>query len=147
MAFALIIIGLALISTGVQNTQSQLTAAVASDFTGAGSFWYWIAGAIAAGAIGYYSPFQGASRLFLGLIILVFLLDNTGFFAAFASAIQNPVAAPSNAGSAPSAGAAAVGALAGAIGAGAGANAADIGSSIGSFLGGGSAPSQVTVTP
>lgn len=93
MALALIVIGLALISSGVQNTQAQLTALLAADFTGAGSFWYYILGISAAGAVGYYQPLQGTSRLLILLLLLVLLLDNNGFFSALSSAVANPVAA------------------------------------------------------
>lgn len=90
MGIALLIIGLALVSTGVKNTQGALSAQLKSDFSGAGSFWYFIAGIFGLGAVGYYAPLQGASRLLIVLVILVLLLDNKGFFANLQSALGNP---------------------------------------------------------
>lgn len=92
MGIALLLIGLALVSSGIQNTQGQLGTLIAGDFSGAGSFWYFIAGLFAVGSVGYYQPLQGASRLLLGLIILVLLLNNKGFFAQLQSALNSPKA-------------------------------------------------------
>lgn len=94
MGIALIVIGVLFISTGIRNTGAQFATLITSDFTGAGSFWYFIFGIFLAGALGYYSPLQGASRLLIGLLILVFLLSNQGFFSALQSALAAPTQAP-----------------------------------------------------
>jgi hypothetical protein len=94
MTLALLLLGIILASAGIQGTQAQLGALLVSDFSGAGSFWYFIAGIFIVGALGYYSPLQGTSRLVIVLIILVFLLSNQGFFAQFTNALKNPVVPP-----------------------------------------------------
>jgi len=99
MGIALLLIGLALVSSGIRNTQGQLASALQTDFTGSGSFFYYIAGLFAIGAIGYYSPLRGASRLFIALVVIVMLIDNNGFLTQLQSAIQNPT--PSQAPPAP----------------------------------------------
>lgn len=92
MQVALIIIGAVLLSVGFQGptAMSTLAGLLQSDFTGAGSFWYFVVGIFAAGALGYYSPFSGASKLLLLLIILVLFLSNGGFFAQLTAALQAP---------------------------------------------------------
>lgn len=94
MAIGLILIGLMLISVGVQGTQTTLGPLLKSDFSGAGSFWYFIMGIIIVGAIGYYQPMQGVSRLIILLLVLVLLLTNGGFWSQLQAAINAPAAAP-----------------------------------------------------
>jgi hypothetical protein len=88
MPLALIIVGLVLVSTGVQGTQGQLAALIVSDFTGAGNFFYFIVGIATVGALGYYSPLQNSSRLIILLLVIVLILSNRGFFAALQSAVS-----------------------------------------------------------
>ena len=90
MGFALLIIGLALVSSGLQNTYPTLGATLKSDFSGTGSFWYFITGIFAVGALGYYEPLKGASRLFILLIVIVLMFDNQGFFAQLRAALSSP---------------------------------------------------------
>lgn len=90
MALALIIFGAAFAVVGIRGTQAQLGSLLASDFTGSGSFVNWIIAIFAVGAIGYYTPLRGASRLFLLLILLVFVLSNRGLFARLQSASSAP---------------------------------------------------------
>ena len=93
MPLALLLTGLTLTSVGIQGTQATLTGLLASDLTGAGSFWYYIAGIFAVGSLGYYPPTQGVSRLLIVLIILVLLLSNEGFWVALQNGIKTPTAA------------------------------------------------------
>lgn len=97
MAIGLILIGLMLISIGVQGTQTQFGALVKSDFSGAGSFWYFIVGIFIVGAIGYYQPMQGVSRLIIVLLVLVLLLTNGGFWSQLQAAIASSGIAPGTA--------------------------------------------------
>lgn len=102
MPFALLLIGILLVVSGVKNTQAQLGAQIVKDFSGAGSFWYWIFGLGLAGAVGYNANLRGLSRLFLILILVVFVLANRGFFAQLSAALKNigtGAVAPSSAGS------------------------------------------------
>lgn len=92
MPFALITIGLALIVSGIKNTQSQLGAQVVKDFTGAGNFIYWVLAIFCVGALGYIPQLDKFSKAFMGLIIVALFISNKGFFSQFTVAIQSGTA-------------------------------------------------------
>lgn len=98
MPFALVIVGLLLIVTGAKDTYREFGTELVADFTGPGNFTYWLAAMGAVGAVGYYPPLKGFSRLFLGLILLAMFISNRGFFAkltgALASGPETPVSEP-----------------------------------------------------
>lgn len=95
MPIALIIIGIILTLAGGKNTAAALTQTITGDFSGAGSFWYWIVAVIAVGSVGYYQPTRTISHLFLGLIVVVFILSNGGVYQQLVAALQNPTPEPS----------------------------------------------------
>ena len=112
MAFALILIGLVLVSVGIQNTQGQLGTLLLSDFTASGSsnstsasnttapatsFWAYLAGIVVVGALGNITSLRTPSRLTLGLIMIVLLLSNSGFFQQLQQALANPQSNPNTA--------------------------------------------------
>lgn len=90
MGLALLIIGVLLAGVGIRGTQGQLAALLVGDFSGAGSFWYWIAGLFFAGSIGYYPAAREVSRLTIILILLVLLLSNQGFWAKLVDQLKAP---------------------------------------------------------
>lgn len=96
MPIALLIIGILVVIAGVKNNASLLEQTLVSDFSGAGSFWYWIAAVLIVGSFGYYQPAKNVSHLFLVLIVLVFLLSNGGVFEQLQNAVKNPAPAPAN---------------------------------------------------
>ena len=79
-----------LIIAGARDTHQQLAAQLSNDFTGQNSFLYWIAGLGAVGAVGYAPRLETFSRVFMGLILVVLVLSNGGFFNKFLEAIQSP---------------------------------------------------------
>ena len=96
MAFALLIIGLSLITVTVRNTQDTFTARVANDFKGTGNFVYWIVAILIIGAVGYIQKLKPVSDAFLVLILLVLFLKrgnpgtaSGGFFNQFLTAIKS----------------------------------------------------------
>jgi len=96
MAFALLIIGVVLITAGVRNTQSQLFQLVQGDFTGDSNFFFWFVSILIIGAIGYVKALKPISTAFLVLVILVLFLTkgnpgsaSGGFFAKFVQALQS----------------------------------------------------------
>jgi hypothetical protein len=95
MALAFVLVGVMLVASGIKNTQGQLGALIVSDFTGAGNFWYYIAGIFAVGTIGYYQPARDISRLLIVLILLVLFLSNEGIWAQLQSGLATAQAAPS----------------------------------------------------
>lgn len=116
MPFALLFIGMILIITGFQNTYSAFGQQVQKDFTGSGSFIYWLAAIGIVGALGYIKDLQGFSRVFMLLIVVALFLEpgNNSLFANLKSGLSagsttpvNPVGTPlpaENTGSASSGG-------------------------------------------
>lgn len=77
MPFVLLIIGIALVAVGVQNTQSTFFALLKGDVKG---YLPWIASIGAIGALGYVKAIKPISDAFLVLVIIVLFLSNGGFF-------------------------------------------------------------------
>jgi hypothetical protein len=90
VTLALLFLGFVLIMTGVNDTGTQLGQLLVSDFSGSGNFFYWIAAIVILGLIGYVPAFRTASRLFIGLIILVIFLSNQGIWANLTTALASP---------------------------------------------------------
>lgn len=89
MPLAFVLIGTLLVITAYQNTFGQFSQQLLKDFSGQGSFFYWIAAVLIIGFIGYIKAFEKPSRLFIGLLILVFFLANKGVFAQLTNTLQN----------------------------------------------------------
>ena len=105
MPFALVFVGLLLVITGFQNTYAAFGKQVQGDFTGSGSFLYWMISIILVGSIGYIKELQGLSRAFMVLIVIALILNvykkNPNFFSSINSGISsgdnasvNPIGAP-----------------------------------------------------
>ena len=95
MPFALLIIGIWLLISGVRNTQDMLFALLKGDFTGQDNFIFWLIAILIIGAIGYVPKLKPISTGFLVLIILVLFLKKGsstglggGFFSQFISGIS-----------------------------------------------------------
>jgi hypothetical protein len=86
MPFVLLVVGLALVISAYQNTQSQLYALLVQDFTGQGSFTVWVIAILVIGGLGYIKPIKPITDAFLILVIIVLFLSNGGFFAKFTQA-------------------------------------------------------------
>lgn len=99
MALALFFFGFIFVVSGIKGTQSQLASLFASEFSGAGNFWAFIVGIFFLGALGYYPPLRNTSRLLIGLVLVVLILSNGGFWQNLVAAVQNParMAAPDEA--------------------------------------------------
>lgn len=102
MPIILIIVGLMLCISAVQNTTATLGTTLANDFSGVGKFFAWFAAIFIIGAIGYYKAAEGTSRLFIVLVILAMFLANSNLFSQFSSAVSGagtsaaPSTSPSN---------------------------------------------------
>jgi hypothetical protein len=102
MPFALLVIGVVLIVSAINGTQSQLVLMLRRDFTGTGNFVYWLAALLAIGAIGYIEKLKPVSDGFLVLVILVLLLSRGnpkfnsagGFFKQLTTALGATGSAP-----------------------------------------------------
>lgn len=83
MPFALVIIGLALLVSGVRNTQGDLFELVKGDFSGSGNFVFWTVSILIIGSVGYIPRLKPVANSFLILVIVVLFISNRGFFAKF----------------------------------------------------------------
>ena len=94
MPYALVVIGLIMIITGILNTYAQLATQLQSDFTGNKSFIVWIIALGSVGALGYIKDLRTFSHYFMALILIGLVLSNKGFFANFTAAIKAGPSAP-----------------------------------------------------
>jgi hypothetical protein len=94
MSFALLIVGVVLLTSAVLNTQSTLWGLLKNDFSGPSNFWYWLILLLILGAIGYIPKAKPISNAFLLLLIVVIFLSKGGFFTQFTSAIQGTTTTP-----------------------------------------------------
>lgn len=101
MPYALVIIGLLMIVTGIQNTYVQFAGQIQTDLTGSKSFIVWIVALGSVGALGYISDLRTFSHYFMALILISMILANKGVFGQFQSALAAgpavPTAAPAQA--------------------------------------------------
>lgn len=88
MIVAILIIGLALIASALQNTQNELAALLRRDLLGSQGFILWIAAVGALGAIGYIPGLERTSRNLILLLIVVVVLRNGGVWANAQAALQ-----------------------------------------------------------
>ena len=90
MFFAFALLGILAIVTAVKGNQNDVATQIEKDFTASGtgpSFWVWIGAIIVLGVIGRATGATGAVRLFIALLIVVYLVANKGIFASFQSAL------------------------------------------------------------
>lgn len=87
MPFALVLIGLLMIVTGVRNTHAAFGQQIVSDFTGPQNFTTWLVAIGAMGSLGYIEALRPLSRSFMTLIIISFILKNGGVFDKFQEAL------------------------------------------------------------
>lgn len=90
MPFLLIVIGLLMVLTAIQDTHKQLGAQLVKDFTGPRSFLVWVLAIMAVGALGYLDSWRTFSRYFLALILIAMVLANRGFFQRFMEQVRDP---------------------------------------------------------
>lgn len=89
MAFLLVLIGVIVGITALRNSQGDLAGLLQTDLTNT-QLYAWAGAIIAIGLLGYIPRFETASRLLLGLVVLVLLISNNGVFAQFQQAFANP---------------------------------------------------------
>jgi hypothetical protein len=74
MTFALLAIGVILITVAVRGTQDDFVTLLKGDFSGPGNFWWWIAALLIIGAIGYVEKLKPLSDGLLLVILLALVL-------------------------------------------------------------------------
>lgn len=98
MPFVLVIIGIALLTSGVRNTQDDLYALVKGDFAGQNNYIYWAGSILAVGAVGYIKPLKPVANSFLVLLVIVLLIGGdrgTNFFSRITQALKGTESAGS----------------------------------------------------
>ena len=102
MPFVIILVGLLAVISTVKGTYRDLGTEIVTDLKGSAGnvgYIYWVSSIVAIGAVGYYTPLQKFSRLFMFLIIIGMVLSNQGLFAKIQEALKStgttPSAAPS----------------------------------------------------
>jgi hypothetical protein len=81
VTFALIIIGLFMLITGVRGTHGELAALLKDDFTGENNYLKWVLAMLVVGSLGYIRPIRPVANGILALVIMTLFLSNKGFFA------------------------------------------------------------------
>jgi len=95
MPFALVIIGLLMVISGIMNTHTQLGKQLREEFTGPGNFTWWLLVMVFIGGLGYVERLRPVASAFLVLVIVSLFIANKGVFAKATQALQSgPVAAP-----------------------------------------------------
>lgn len=94
MPFALVIIGLLMIVSGVRDTHREFGAQLKSDLTGDNNFLQYAGAIFAVGALGYINSLRGISTAFMTLILIALILSNRGVFARFQEAVNQGPEAP-----------------------------------------------------
>lgn len=87
MPFALLVVGITLLTAGVRGTQGTLFSLIQGDFSGSDNFVYWFVAIILVGLLGYVPKLKYLSWAFLALILVVLLLSHNGFFGKLTSAL------------------------------------------------------------
>jgi len=90
MPIVLIIIGVLLVVTALQNTYKDLGTLLSGDFTGQGNFFYWLVAIAGVACIGFIPRMQPFSRVFIGLVLVSMFLakNNRGFWSKLTSALN-----------------------------------------------------------
>jgi hypothetical protein len=95
MPVILLVIGILLIVSAIKGTEHELGKLIQEDFTGSGSFLYWLAAIGVLGALGYVPALKTPSRYLIALIIVAMVFSNQGVLSKLLQAIQSPQAAAS----------------------------------------------------
>jgi hypothetical protein len=94
MPYALVIIGLLMIITGINNTYSQFASQLSKDFSGSKSFIVWVMALGSVGALGYIKDLRQFSHYFMALILISMILANKGVFGQLQAALKSGPTAP-----------------------------------------------------
>lgn len=93
MPLVFIVLGILFLVVSIRGTQGELWDLLKSEFQGQNGFVVWASAILILGFIGYWKRIRPVSDAGIGLIFLVLILSNGGFFAKFNQAIRNPSAA------------------------------------------------------
>ncbi len=91
MPFALILFGAVFIIAAFKGRQDELFSLFKDDFTGDSNFFYWVIALVVIVAVGNVKTLRPVSNAFLGLVILVIIIQNgkRGLFANFLDQVRS----------------------------------------------------------
>lgn len=87
MPIFILLVGILLVATGINNTTGNLGALLKKEFTTAPSFVPWLAAILGVGALGFIDNLKPIANSFLVLILVVIILSNGGFVTQLVSAL------------------------------------------------------------
>lgn len=91
MTLTVLLAGVILAVAGIRGKQDDLLAALRDDFTGEGGFFVWVIAIAVLVGLTSVNKIKPVANAFLGLVIIVMLLSNRGFFAKFPAEIRKGV--------------------------------------------------------
>lgn len=89
MIYAILLIGLAMVTAGLKGTGHELGQQLQSDLIGSGGFVLWIAAVLTIGALGFIGPLRQTSRYLIVLLGVVLVLRNGGIWQAAQQALSD----------------------------------------------------------
>jgi hypothetical protein len=109
MPLALLVIGVLLVVTAIKGSGniSAVATKFETDLTGSGGFIYWIAAIVVLAIVGRVTGATNSVKMFMALVVVVYLVGQQGIWTQFSSAFAGLSAAATPAAVAPSATAAA----------------------------------------
>lgn len=91
MPIGFLFVGVMFIVLAYRGTIGDFEKLLVGTFTGAQSFVVWVSAILILGLLGFFKPIRPITDAFIGLIILVIILKNSGLFAQFNQALRSPV--------------------------------------------------------
>lgn len=88
MALAILLAGIILLVAGIRGKHDDLIGALKDDFTGPNNFFIWVIAIGVLVGLTNVDKIKPVANAFLGLVILVMLISNRGFFTKFPQEIK-----------------------------------------------------------
>lgn len=96
MPLALLIVGVLLLTTVIKGNYNEVASLLSEELTGSKGFLVWVGALLIIGVVGKAANAPLTARAFTALIIVVFLLANSGVFTKFEQAVSSASAAPAD---------------------------------------------------
>lgn len=99
MPIVFIVIGILFLVVAIRGTQGELYDVLKSELTGSNNWVVWASAIVILGLIGYWRRARPVTDAFIGLIFIVLVIANKGFFAKFNQGLRAPSTAQGTSGS------------------------------------------------
>jgi hypothetical protein len=80
MIYAILLVGLAMVTSGMRGTGHELGAQLQTDMLGKGGFVPWIIAVLTIGSLGFIAPLRTTSRYLIALLAVVLVVRNGGIW-------------------------------------------------------------------